>query len=93
MDVNRIATRIAQGWQDALEGGLADEKVPQNFDPIALVNGLVVELEHVNKEAHEILKGAHEDVHTALEIAMDHLTEDTEYYAKLADMEGDEFIE
>lgn len=82
-----IATRIAQTWQDRLHGGLADDKSPQNFDPQELVKGLVVELEHVNKEAHELLKDDSESIHTALEIAMDHLTEDPEYYCKLAEME------
>lgn len=90
MDLTRIATRVAQGWQDEIQGGLADEKAPQDFDPQAMVKGLVVELEHVNKEAHELLKADTDSVHKAMEIAMDHLTEDPEYYEKLAVMEGEQ---
>jgi hypothetical protein len=92
MDIRKIASRVAEGWQDKLHGGLADDNIPENFNPIQLVNGLVVELEHVNKEAHEMLKNAPDDIHKALEIAMDHLTEDAEYYTKLAKMEGEEFV-
>ena len=90
IDISRIASRIAEGWQDELQGGLADDKTPQDFDPQALIKGLVVELEHVNKEAHELLKNNPDSVHKAMEIAMDHLTEDSEYYEKLAVMEGQE---
>lgn len=90
IDISRIASRIAEGWQDELQGGLADDKTPQDFDPQALVKGLVVELEHVCKEAHELLKDNPEAVHKAMEISMDHLTEDPEYYDKLAKMEGEE---
>jgi len=86
----KIASRIAEGWQDELQGGLADDKTPQNFDPQALIKGLVVELEHVNKEAHELLKNDPDSVHKAVEISMDHLTEDPEYYDKLAVMEGEQ---
>jgi hypothetical protein len=91
MNFKKIAYRIAQGWQDEIQGGLADEKTPKNFDPQALIKGLVVELEHVNKEAHELLKNDPESVHKAMEIAMDHLTEDPEYYEKLAVMEQQEY--
>jgi len=90
MNYGKMASRIAQGWQDQLQGGLADDKGPQNFDPQALIKGLIVELEHVNKEAHELLKNDPDSIHTATEIAMDHLTEDPEYYDKLAEMEGQE---
>lgn len=90
MNHNRIASRVAERWVDEMEGGLADDKAPQNFDPQAIVKGLVVELEHVCKEAHELLKQNPDAVHQAMEIAMDHLTEDPEYYEKLAVMEGEE---
>jgi hypothetical protein len=92
MDISKIASRVAEGWQDHLHGGLADDDIPENFNPMQLINGLIVELEHVNGEAHEILKKSPEDVHKALEIAMDHLTEDAEYYSKLTKMEGERFI-
>lgn len=58
--------------KDEIEGGLADKKSYNDFNPGALKQGIKVELEHTNK--FEI----------AREIAMDHLTEDPEYYDKLA---------
>lgn len=88
MDFQKIASRVAQ-WEDQLHGGLADDKEPQDFDTISLVKGLVVELEHVNKDAHELLKGNMDAVFKAMEIAMDHLSEDAQYYDKLAEMEGE----
>lgn len=92
MDFGKIASRVAQGWEEQIEGGLADSKDPQDFNALQLVNGLIVEFEHVNKDAHEFLKKIPNDIQKALEISMDHLTEDPEYYTKLADMEGEEFI-
>jgi hypothetical protein len=86
---SKIASKVAQRWQDEIHGGLADEKTPQDFDAQALIKGLIVELEHVNKEAHELLRGNPDSVHKAMEIAMDHLTEDPEYYDKLAIVEGE----
>ncbi len=62
-------------WKDSLPGGLADEKEPSDFSAEALAKGLNVELEHTDDEQ------------TAREIAMDHLTEDPEYYDKLEVME------
>lgn len=61
---------------DKLPGGLADDKTPEDFDPLALEEGLKVELEHTT------------DKELAREIAMDHLTEDPEYYIKLRKVEG-----
>ena len=61
--------------EDKLPGGLADKKSPKDFDTAALAKGTKVELEHVdNKEL-------------AQEIAMDHLTEDPDYYDKLETIE------
>lgn len=57
--------------KDKLPGGLADKKQPQNFDGKSLAKGRSVELEHTNKRP------------LATEIAMDHLTEDPDYYKKL----------
>lgn len=88
MDLTRIASRVAQGWQEEIQGGLADGSAPQDFDPQSLVKGMVVELEHVCAEAHELLKNNPDAVHKAMEIAMDHLSEDSAYYDKLAEMEG-----
>lgn len=61
--------------KDMIPGGLADKKQPTDFDQEALKKGLKVELEHTS------------DSDIALEIAMDHLTEDPLYYDKLAKME------
>jgi len=60
---------------DKLPGGLADKKTPKDFDPKALKQGIAVEKEHTTDEQ------------LAQEIAMDHLTEDPEYYKKLKTME------
>jgi serine/threonine protein kinase len=61
---------------DRLPGGLADQRLPEEFDPAALHQGIHVEREHTR------------DDRVALEIAMDHLTEDPDYYSKLAKMEN-----
>lgn len=60
---------------DRLPGGLADDRVPEDFDPEALRQGIDVEMEHTD------------DPDVAREIAMDHLTEDPRYYEKLAILE------
>lgn len=57
--------------QDVIAGGLADEKKVGDFDPDELAKGVKVEMEHTNS------------ARVAKEIAMDHLTEDPEYYTKL----------
>jgi hypothetical protein len=62
--------------KDRLAGGLADRCSPEDFDPGALAKGTKVELEHTG------------DPDLAMEIAMDHLTEDPRYYEKLAKMEA-----
>lgn len=62
-------------WKDALPGGLADKKTPTDFNPGKLAAGIKVELEHTS------------DRKTAEEIAMDHLTEDPDYYEKLKTIE------
>lgn len=61
--------------KDIIPGGLADDKNPADFDKEALKKGLKIELEHTT------------DVNIAVEIAMDHLTEDPLYYDKLDKME------
>lgn len=60
---------------DKIPGGLADDKKPSDFDAKALAQGMKVEMEHTSD--HKI----------ATEIAMDHLTEDLEYYDKLKTIE------
>lgn len=61
---------------DMISGGLADEKEPSDFDKEQLAIGLKVELEHSDNPM------------VALEIAMDHLTEDPEYYTRKDDPEA-----
>jgi GNAT superfamily N-acetyltransferase len=56
---------------DHLPGGKADGLDPEDFDPKQLQAGIEVELEHTD------------DSDIAQEIAMDHLTEDPDYYLKL----------
>jgi len=60
---------------DRLPGGLADKKKPKDFNAKQLRVGTAVEMEHTN------------DRRVAREIAMDHLTEDPDYYKALAKME------
>lgn len=64
-------------YQDNLEGGLADDKTPADFDPEQILMGVKVELEHTN------------DPMIAMEIALDHLTEIPDYYTRLNKMEDD----
>jgi len=66
----------AMGHVDLIPGGLADDKSPDEFNPLELRKGTAVEMEHTS------------DPDIAREIAMDHLTEDPAYYKKLAKMEG-----
>lgn len=72
----RVSYPITSRHVDRLRGGLADKKVPSQFDPVALQEGIKVELEHTS------------NLHIAKEIAMDHLTEDPKYYEKLRTMES-----
>lgn len=65
---NRFIKKLAK---DILPGGLADNKQPKDFNPQQLQKGIKVEMEHTNNPL------------IAREIAMDHLTEDSEYYNKL----------
>lgn len=52
-------------------GGLARDKRPEDFDPRQLSVGTSIEYEHTS------------DSFIARKIAMDHLTEDPDYYKKL----------
>lgn len=61
--------------EDKLPGGAADNKSPESFDRTQLKKGMTHELEHTI------------DPEIALEIAMDHLTEDPNYYKKLDKVE------
>ncbi len=57
--------------KDIIPGGLADNKSPEDFPEDALREGVEEEMEHTS------------DPDIATEIAMDHLTEDLDYYKKL----------
>lgn len=67
--------------KDQIKGGLADKKKPSDFPADKLKAGIKVELEHTD------------DPKIAIEIAMDHLSEDLEYYNKLKTMEKAELLE
>jgi hypothetical protein len=56
---------------NTLTGGVGDTTAPSNVNTKELAIGVQVEMEHTN------------DPKIATEIAMDHLTEDPEYYTKL----------
>lgn len=71
---NFVAT-LRRAFEDEIEGGKADEKDPADFNIVGLLKGVIVELEHTD------------DPIMAMEIAMDHLTEDPRYYDALQIME------
>lgn len=62
-------------YKDRLPGGLADNKKPTDFPKEVLAKGVETEMEHTS------------DIKLAREIAMDHLTEDPQYYDKLQSIE------
>jgi hypothetical protein len=61
--------------KDKIPGGIADKKQVSDFDAEQLAAGTKVEMEHTN------------DKSVAQEIAMDHLSEDKNYYKKLKQVE------
>jgi len=63
--------------EDKINGGLADNDKPSDFDKKQLEMGIKVEMEHTK------------DKGIAREIAMDHLKEFPDYYTRLNDMEED----
>lgn len=65
------------GYEDSIDGGLADDAMPSDFDPEQIAKGIKIEMEHTD------------DPHKALEIAMDHLTEISDYYDRLENMEAE----
>jgi hypothetical protein len=65
----------AASHEDEIEGGLADDSKPEDFDAAQLKKGIEVEMEHTDDEV------------LAKEIAMDHLKEHPNYYAALEQME------
>ena len=62
---------------EILKGGEGEGKKASDFNKTQVDMGIMVELEHTN------------DPEIALEIAIDHLTEDPEYYTKLATIHED----
>jgi hypothetical protein len=56
---------------EQLKGGVGDATAPSTVNPAQLAMGVQIEMEHTNDEK------------IATEIALDHLTEDPEYYTKL----------
>lgn len=70
--------KIIKDYTGKLKGGRADNKNPKDFNQKQLLKGMEVEFEHTD------------DPSIAIEIAMDHLMEDNEYYIKLAKMENSE---
>jgi hypothetical protein len=61
--------------RNRLKGGLGDKAKASDFDKAQVEKGIEVELEHTNNREE------------ALEIVLDHLTEDPKYYTKLAKIE------
>ena len=71
--------KVASGdWKDELPGGKGDRAKPSDFPKKSLKAGEKVEREHTTNK------------HIQEEIALDHLTEDRNYYKKLKKVEGDE---
>lgn len=62
-------------WKEQLKGGLAKGKNPSDFNQKKLQEGIKVEKEHSTDEK------------ISTEIAMDHLTENPNYYKKLKKIE------
>jgi len=60
--------------EQSIDGGRADGLEASEFDKKDLMEGAMVELEHTD------------DIDVAIEIAMDHIDEDPEYYKKLRTM-------
>ncbi len=74
-NVEKLAQdREEQG--DQIEGGLGDDKSPLDFDKEQIKLGMKVEMEHTD------------DPMVALDITLDHLTEDPEYYTVKDDPEA-----
>lgn len=64
-------------FKDQIGGGYGDQAIPSDFDFEQLRMGIEVEMEHTD------------DPYIALEITLDHLTEDGDYYTRLDEMESE----
>jgi len=80
-EIEDVASPQELNKSDKLKGGLADKRKPEDFDQEQLKAGIKVEMEHTN------------DPDLAREIAMDHLTEDKDYYKKLKTIEKYDRVE
>ncbi len=67
---------VTKVQEDKIPGGLADKSKSEDFDKEQLDAGTKIEMEHTK------------DQKVAQEIAMDHLTEDPDYYKKLKKVES-----
>ena len=70
MDLNKLES-LLKTYKDSLSGGKGDKINIETIDKKQLMIGILVEKEHTD------------NVKIALEIALDHLEEDKEYYTKL----------
>ena len=68
-------------YVDQIKGGKGDKARPSDFDLRQLLMGVCVELEHTT------------DSMKAMEIAIDHLSEDPVYYDKLKQVHSEEVDE
>jgi hypothetical protein len=80
-DIDMSGQQDLNKREDKIPGGLADKKKPSDFDSEKLKAGIKIEMEHTS------------DRNIAEEIAMDHLTEDSEYYNKLKEIEKYDRVE
>jgi hypothetical protein len=80
-DIDMSGQQDLNKREDKIPGGLADKKKPSDFDSEKLKAGIKIEMEHTSDRA------------VAEEIAMDHLTEDSEYYKKLKEVEKYDRVE
>jgi hypothetical protein len=69
--INNFTDFGNRSWKNRLDGGKADNKTPEDFDPDDIAIGTAVEREHTSNP----------DI--ATEIAIDHLTQKDDYYDKL----------
>lgn len=68
LKMSSIRKLIREMWLDAMSGGVADDSSPLDYDLDQIELGVEDEMEHTD------------DPETAMEIAMDHLEKDPDYY-------------
>lgn len=64
-------SELIKNYVDKISGGKGDKKKPEDFDKREIIVGLYVEREHTD------------NLRTALEISIDHLSENPKYYTDL----------